>query len=447
MSKRQSRNGHIAGHCPKSLRGFREIEKVPVSFEIPSGRVRMTRPAMRFAVLACVLACGAAAMAAEPAEPRIDSYMTTDGTRYFAVSLTPNVTVPQSNTHDVVILFDTSASQSSVFRDKALETLAALLAGLNRGDRAHLMAVDLEAVPLTTGFVAPDSSEMTQAIAALKARAPLGATDIPDVLRAAAASFGEKATAKAVIYIGDGMSSANFMSLEDYRKLIDTLVEARVPVSSYAVGPRVDAPLLASLANQTGGMLAVDDESMDSKHAGAYLASAAHGAVLWPQTATWPKTFVEVLPSRMPPLRTDRDTIVVGKSAGAIPAEVKIKATVQAAGESRPMTWTLAARESNPDFAFLPALVEGAHGDQGLRLITVGTPGLRETRRLLGDSAEVLAKLSGQAIATGNLETAERLADEEAQGSRRSGRAGREKPTGKTPHPRIVRRGDRSGER
>ena len=75
------------------------------------------------------------AAAAAPAEPRIDSYMTTDGTGYFAVSLTPNVTVPQSNTHDVVILFDTSASQSSVFRDKSLETLAALLAGLNRGDR------------------------------------------------------------------------------------------------------------------------------------------------------------------------------------------------------------------------------------------------------------------------------------------------------------------------
>ena len=42
----------------------------------------------------------------------------------------------------------------------------------------------------------------------------------------------------------------------------------------------------------------------------------------------------------------------------------------------------------------------------------MGTPGLNETRRLLNESTELLAKLSSQAIATGNLDSAERLADE-----------------------------------
>ena len=114
-------------------------------------------------------------------EPRVDTYVAADGTAYFAVSLSPNVARGRKpSACDVVILFDTSASQTSVYRDKALaRRCRRYLAGLRRGDRVQLMAVDLEAVPLTDGFVAPQSDEMEQAVAALKRRAPLGATDMP----------------------------------------------------------------------------------------------------------------------------------------------------------------------------------------------------------------------------------------------------------------------------
>ncbi len=375
----------------------------------------MSKPSFRLVALALLLTVvgTSAARCDEVTESRLDTYETSDGTAYFAVSLAPNIAVPQANAHDVVILFDTSASQTSLFRDKGLSALDTLLASLQRGDSVHLMAVDLEAVPLTTGFVSPQSPEMQQAIAALKQRAPLGATDMPEVLRAAAGSFAAKSSSpKVVIYIGDGMSTAHFMAVEEYRKLVDTLVDLRISLSSYAVGPRMDSQLLASLANQTGGMLVVDDESIDPKQAGAFLASAAQGAVVWPGAVTWPKQFVEVYPQRMPPLRTDRDTIVVGRAQGAMTGEVHIAAAVRNGGKPQTLKWTLSAGDSNIDFAFLPALVEAAHADGGLRLITLGTPGLKETRRILGESAEALGKLSRQAIASGNVDTAERLADE-----------------------------------
>ena len=57
--------------------------------------------------------------------------------------------------HDVVVLIDTSASQTGDFRDKGLAALDSMLAGLRETDRVQLLAVDLNSVPLTDGeFVA-----------------------------------------------------------------------------------------------------------------------------------------------------------------------------------------------------------------------------------------------------------------------------------------------------
>ena len=46
---------------------------------------------------------------------------------------------------------------------------------------------------------------------------------------------------------------------------------------------------------------------------GRFLASAARGTVFWPAEAAWPKQFAEVYPQPAPPLRCDRDTVVIGK--------------------------------------------------------------------------------------------------------------------------------------
>ena len=170
-----------------------------------------------------------------------------------------------------------------------------------------------------------------------------------------------------------------------------------------------DAPLLASLANQTGGMLAVDDESMDS-NAPAHLRLAAprHGAVAANRRVAQDvrrAIAVADAPFAHRP-RYDRGWQECRGDSG------RGKDQGHGASGRRIATDDLDAGGPRVEsrLRLSAGLRQGAHGDQGLRLITVGTPGLRETHSLLGDGAEVLAKLSGQAIATGNLETAERLA-------------------------------------
>ena len=103
------------------------------------------------------------------------------------------------------------------------------------------MAVDLNAIPLTKTFVAPNSKEMAEALAALDARVPLGATDMAKAIAAVVDSYGgESKNSRAAVYIGDGRSAAHLLGSEEFEKLAAQLADARIPVSSYAVGLRLD---------------------------------------------------------------------------------------------------------------------------------------------------------------------------------------------------------------
>ena len=123
------------------------------------------------------------------AAARLATYRTPAGRTFFSLSLRPERTPPAAASHSVVVLFDSSASQTGPFRQQALAALDTLLKQLGGQDRVQLMAVDLEATPLTRTFVPPAGAEMRAAIAQLQQRAPLGATDMAAALGAAASRF------------------------------------------------------------------------------------------------------------------------------------------------------------------------------------------------------------------------------------------------------------------
>ena len=54
----------------------------------------------------------------------------------------------------------------------------------------------------------------------------------------------------AALYIGDGMSTANLIIGNEAASLVDHLHGRQVPVIGYAIGPRIDVPLLACLAGK-----------------------------------------------------------------------------------------------------------------------------------------------------------------------------------------------------
>jgi hypothetical protein len=250
---------------------------------------------------------------------RLDAFTQADGSSVFALSLKPSPTPAAKGPRDIVVLVSTAASQTGDYRAKSLATLQSVLSKLGANDRVQLVAFDLNAAALTQGFVAPDGPQTAAALAALKRRTPLGACDLAKALETAAKSYAGGKSARAVVYIGDGSSRANPLGIDQLDRAVNDLVAQRAPVIAFGIGPQIEEQLLGVLASRTGGLVVPDSADRDADFYGSYLARAVHGSVLWPkaeglnagETVKWPDGW-DVYPKTFPPLRSDRDTVLVG---------------------------------------------------------------------------------------------------------------------------------------
>jgi hypothetical protein len=330
-----------------------------------------------------------------------------NGETYFALSLKADLR-QDVGPSDVVVLFDTSASQTGVYRDDALGCLQTMLGQLSQQHNVRLYALDLEAVPMGGQFAGAGSEELGQAVTQLKARVPLGSTDMVAGLNTAAAALKKSQRPKRVVYIGDGVSKANLLELTEFQTLIDQLAADQISVSSFAIGPQRDVQLLSSIANHTGGNTIVDRESMTAEQAGSALAATVKAEVFWPTRINLPEAIVEQFPRAMPPVRADRDSILVGVAHRD--AKMLLQLEGERAGQPAKLAWTLRPEAVNEDFAYLPRLVELARRDDGLSLPTAGSAALREVRRVILSGAETLSQMSSRALAMGDTSSASKLA-------------------------------------
>jgi hypothetical protein len=391
------------------------------------GMFFMKSSGVRFVALALALVAGPA-WALEAAAPgaELKTFQREDGQTFFALSLTPPAESAKQQPCDIVILFDTSASQAGAYRETALAAVEACIAKLRPTDRVQLLAVDLDARAITTEFVAPGSEECRTALESLRRETPLGSTDIENAFRTAVSRFeGTRPSARAILYVGDGRSTANLLGTESFGELVKTLTAAKSAVSSYAVGPQRDGQLLAALANQTGGNLYVDEPMVWADDAqkvteerareenlrrgaeiGASMADWTRATVLWPVEVNWPSQLGKVYPTTLPPLRTDRDTIVVGAATGPLDAPIEVRAEAMVADQPVELQWSAAPQCEGDSHAFLGQVVEMARADGGVSLPTVGSAGLAETGRVLEAEVDNLTDLAERAIKTGDVQAA-----------------------------------------
>ena len=340
-------------------------------------------------------------------QPRMATFDQQNKSTCFALSLSPGLENSESPS-DIVVFVDTSASQTGIFKKDSIRVVKRLLEKLNTEDRVKLVAVDLDPIPLTREFVRPDSAEMLVALENLQGRVSLGSTDMALMLDTAPAQFKGSKRSKNVIYIGDGISRAGLLTSKRFSKALAGLVKNKIPVSSFAIGPERNMELLAALANNTGGNFFVDTDDDSSVENGAQqLSQTVHASVFWPTQVNVP--LKEFYPQQLPPMRADRDTVLVGTLENRSSVKVNVSGTVN--GVEKKLEWEITPEVSNVDFAFLPKLLRIARRDGGMTLPTVGSAGLREIASTIDADSEQLVTLAVQAEATGNSIRARQLAE------------------------------------
>ena len=127
----------------------------------------------------------------------------------------------------------------------------------------------------------------------------------------------------------------------------------------------------------------------------------------WPTNVTWPSELGQVYPKIMPPLRSDRDTVVIGAVAAPLSKSLEIKAQFVADGKPVDLHWSAAPKNKGEAYAFLPQVVELAKADDGITLPTVGSAGLAETGRIAEAGVDGLTDLAERAVATGDVQAAQ----------------------------------------
>ncbi|NDC64001.1 MAG: hypothetical protein EBZ59_08490, partial [Planctomycetia bacterium] len=316
---------------------------------------------------------------------------------------------------EVVVLIDTSASQTGEYRRRSLDALAGILEGARDIDRFLAAAVDVTSVPLTDGFHPPRGAAIGNASRKLEARTPLGSTDLVAAVEAAAGLFTESANTRAVIYIGDGPGLAG-IDTGDFQRVIDILRSRRIAVTAVGIGPQVNWPCLAAIASATGGMLLVPDETVSAKDAGSRAVDLAVVPVAWPDdvvlSSDVPDARLRMLPGRLPPLRSDRDSVLIVE--GPL-ASARIDMVVETGRGDRqmrlPTVVDIPAAVPRAENAYLEELARNARDSDGVFLPLLGREGLELARGAIRGEAATLAALSRQAEAAGAHESALRLAE------------------------------------
>ena len=162
----------------------------------------------------------------------------------------------QTPGRDILFVAETSGARTHHDLDAQCQALNALLAALNDDDRVAFAAADVGMTRLTDKFVPARSIQADAAVAALKQRVSMGALDLSECLRTAAAAFDTFAEnrERIVLFIGSGVPALGILdSGQIVTDCAAKLAESKSTFIAVSLGQSVDALTLSGLARRSNG--------------------------------------------------------------------------------------------------------------------------------------------------------------------------------------------------
>jgi tetratricopeptide (TPR) repeat protein len=284
------------------------------------------------------------------------TYTSAKGEGYFALQLKPALDAAARRPRDYAVLVDTSASQAQGPLEAAKKLVATLVDRLGPSDRLAIWTVSNEPRSLTEKrFKA--KADLAKALKDLNDEYPSGATNLKKGLKEATAAFAADSARQGVIlFLGDGKSLADPLDADSRVAACEEMVKKEVACFTVPLGLRPDPLNLHGLPNATGGRCV---RFLPGMAAGDYLTNleaAIATPVLYPNSFKVAAGASEVLPSRLPPLRSDLPILVVGKlQDGAKTLSYRVEGTV--AGNVTVVQAAPQIPASDPENFFLTGMV------------------------------------------------------------------------------------------
>ncbi|GHT45732.1 hypothetical protein FACS189454_05700 [Planctomycetales bacterium] len=337
----------------------------------------------RFCVASACVLFGTLTVSADSVKTEYSYYTSPQGTSYIAIGL-QGTAVPATKPNEVVFLIDTSASQVGQARLDTLKAVDAAINALPNETQIQIFAMDVNTEALTPEFVSKDSSELKAALKTLKQRVPLGATNFGKGLETVRKAFDgrDDAAPRSVLYLGDGRSMAKTMTPRQFEKDVKAFNAQKISFTACAVGVQTNFGFLGAFVNQTGGNLVdLNEDQTDNapKAAGEKLAKSATATVIWADSAnlTYPEDLT-MYPEKLQPIRSDRATILVGKTESETLPEFQIQLEGQAADEAVELSYRVTPKAGQSGNNYLRVVVETVAKDKGAVMPITGWDSLEQ---------------------------------------------------------------------
>jgi tetratricopeptide (TPR) repeat protein len=261
------------------------------------------------------------------------TYRGGDGETYFALQVQPKLEPVSARPRDLLIMVDTSASQAGQALAAAKQLVRAIVDACAAEDRINLWTINIAAPgathSLTGAFVAPRSEQASSGLRMLEQEAGYGSVDLKNGLEEAIRSVPVKAGRQPILlYVGNGMSNARPLSEGERLSLAQQMVAKEMAFFPVPLGTRVDPTTLHGLASATGGApvrVRTTDHPADMV---ARIQIALAAPIFYPQTLAMPADVLDAFPTRLPPLRSDAPTLVLGRMKPAETLSYSVSGTV-----------------------------------------------------------------------------------------------------------------------
>ncbi len=278
--------------------------------------------------------------------PALTYKVNAGGDTLFAWQIKPALEAAPARPRDVLVVVDTSASQAGRPLQQARLILLGLAGALGADDRVSVWTANTPAATrnLTKDFQPAGSEDVKGAAAALvETEYGSGATDLKGAMAKALGTLApNRGRQQLVLFLGDGDSSYDPVGENDRVALGGRMEQSDVFFFAVPLGVRVNANNLHGLAALTGGTVVRVQEDLNNvtKRAEfvARLKAAIDVPVLKPEQVKFGADVAETFPSKLPPLRADKPTLVLGRLAKAAP---RVAAEVKGVVGTRPVTLAL----------------------------------------------------------------------------------------------------------